>query len=168
MEAKYLRRLGKLASFLETLPRERFNYNHWVGDDWKGKENLSCGTTACALGWAATMKPFRKLGLRLVMPENDWSPPFVALKDENFPDTPGDWGTSQDAITEVFGTESHDLFFPSDDELKATPKQVAKKIRRFIRKEEKLTELNETIGALQEKLEDLKASRSEMYNDDQT
>jgi hypothetical protein len=48
-------RLLKLADFLDALPPERFNYGSWVGDDWKGMQDLSCGTTACALGWATTI-----------------------------------------------------------------------------------------------------------------
>ncbi len=59
------RRLLKLAELLESLPPERFNYGHWVGENYKGRANLSCGTTACALGWATTMPSLRKLGFRL-------------------------------------------------------------------------------------------------------
>lgn len=61
----YKRRLLKLADFLDELPPTRFNYESWVGDSWEGRSNLSCGTTACALGWATTIPSFRKLGLRL-------------------------------------------------------------------------------------------------------
>lgn len=63
--AEYHARLLKLAAFLEQLDPKRFNYRRWVGDDWKGAQDLSCGTTACALGWAATMPEFQELGLRL-------------------------------------------------------------------------------------------------------
>lgn len=48
-------RLLRLAAFLDTLPPERFDYRTWVGKDWQGKADLSCGTTACALGWAMTL-----------------------------------------------------------------------------------------------------------------
>lgn len=48
-------RLLRLAAFLDTLPPERFDYRTWVGRDWQGKADLSCGTTACALGWAMTL-----------------------------------------------------------------------------------------------------------------
>jgi hypothetical protein len=58
------RRLLLLADFLEKLPPERFNYGEWVGKDWGGKQDLSCGTTACALGWACTMPEFQALGLK--------------------------------------------------------------------------------------------------------
>lgn len=59
------RRLVKLAAFLEKLPRNRFDYSRFIGADWEGGQNLECGTTACALGWAATMPEFRRLGVRL-------------------------------------------------------------------------------------------------------
>lgn len=59
------RRLLKLADFLEKLPKERFNFSSWVGDDWEGAKDLSCGTTACALGWATAMPEFHRLGLKL-------------------------------------------------------------------------------------------------------
>jgi hypothetical protein len=61
------RRLLKLADFLETqVPEDKFNFHEWVDYDWQGKPDLSCGTSACALGWATTIPEFRKLGLRLV------------------------------------------------------------------------------------------------------
>ena len=59
-------RLLRLADFLMTsVPGIRFDYGSWVGSDWKGKPDLSCGTTACALGWGTTMPELRELGLRL-------------------------------------------------------------------------------------------------------
>lgn len=65
MKPVHAKRLLRLADFLENLPDERFNFSVWVGSTWKGHEDLSCGTTACALGWAAAMPEFRKLGARL-------------------------------------------------------------------------------------------------------
>lgn len=62
----YGSRLLALADKLDTIPKERFNFNQWIGDNWKGSQDLSCGTTACALGWAATMPKFRKLGLYIL------------------------------------------------------------------------------------------------------
>lgn len=58
-------RLLLLADFLEKLPEERFDYVSWVGHNWRGKQDLSCQTTACALGWAATIPEFRAAGLGL-------------------------------------------------------------------------------------------------------
>lgn len=59
------RRLLVLAEFLEKLPPERFNFSTWVGDDWKGAADLSCGTVACALGWATAIPEFAAAGLHL-------------------------------------------------------------------------------------------------------
>lgn len=63
--AEFARRLLVLADFLDRLPWHRFDLTSWVGCAWKGAQDLSCGTTACALGWAATIPEFRDLGLRL-------------------------------------------------------------------------------------------------------
>lgn len=64
--AQTRRLLLQLARFLLELKPGRFNFKEWAGDDWEGKPDLSCGTTACAMGWATTLPSFRKLGLRLV------------------------------------------------------------------------------------------------------
>jgi len=54
-----------LANFLDRLPSNRFDYRRWVGRSWKGRLDLSCGTTACALGWAATIPSIQARGLQL-------------------------------------------------------------------------------------------------------
>lgn len=69
MKKVHAQRLLKLAKFLDELPEERFDLATWVGRSWKGKQDLSCGTTACALGWACTIPEFRKLGARLRPPK---------------------------------------------------------------------------------------------------
>jgi hypothetical protein len=128
------RRLLKLAEFLRTVPRKKFDYRSWVGADWEGKQDLSCGTTACALGWAATMPSFRRLGMRLKTIESSMATTtyhgYVGLKDSNTTDSL--WVAEQ-----VFGLSYEDasrLFTPSEDEEEATPKQVAKKIEQFVAK----------------------------------
>lgn len=55
--------LIKVCELLIALPKDRFHYGHWVGQGWEGRENLSCGTTACALGWATQIPECRDLGL---------------------------------------------------------------------------------------------------------
>lgn len=122
------RRLLKLAAFLRTVPTQKFNYAEFVGWDWQGAQDLSCGTQACALGWAATMPEFRRLGLHL-------------KKGSGFPTTTGrddPW----DAAVKLFGIErfeAYELFSPSYDyangfdENYATPKYVARKIERFVK-----------------------------------
>lgn len=53
-------RLGKLADFLVELVENgnKFNMAWWISRD-------ECGTTACALGWAASIPEFIDLGLRV-------------------------------------------------------------------------------------------------------
>lgn len=120
---KAQRRLLKLAVFLRTVPRKRFDYSVWVGTNWRGAPNLSCGTTACALGWATTMPEFRRLGLR--MSRSFFGGGAVRL---------GRMGSISAAMT-VFDIDEeavNDLFIPKFDEDRATPKYVARKIERFV------------------------------------
>ena len=137
------RRLLKLADFLQKLPRKRFDYQSWVGDDWQGKADLSCGTTACALGWATTIPSLRKAGLRLYK-RDDGSGTYVTLKDRTS-------RGSEAAGAEVFGItvgEAAYLFTPEYDtygldeefqKLSTSPgytadaKAVAKHIRNFVK-----------------------------------
>jgi hypothetical protein len=75
-------RLELVAKKLESLPPERFNYSSWIGKNWEGAQDLSCGTTACALGWAATIPELQEAGLRIVAAWDDVSDlsyPYVAL-----------------------------------------------------------------------------------------
>src|SRR4051812_47952886 len=58
------KRLLKLADFLETVPREKFNLNHWVTalpTKPEGREEGECGFAGCAMGWAAHAKLFPEL-----------------------------------------------------------------------------------------------------------
>ncbi len=70
-------RLLRLADFLDTLPPSKFNYGTWA--DTLTPEG-TCGTTACALGWAAQMPEFRELGLCLV--NSGWGCPTVCLEED--------------------------------------------------------------------------------------
>lgn len=122
------RRLLKLASFLDKLPRKRFDYTRWVGDDWDDKQDLSCGTTACALGWAAAMPEFRRLGLCLTgrgTPEGT----YVGLRGQDCMFTPLRAAT---AVFGIFEIDAEWLFQPQEEEDFATPKYVARKIRKFV------------------------------------
>lgn len=125
------RRLLKLADFLDALPPGRFHYNRWVGAGWQGAQDLSCGTTACALGWAAAMPTFRRLGLRL-----SWSDGFGKVKGPN-------GSVDFNAAAEVFGISLQEAVFlfcprsqlgtygwsPRGD---AAPQEVAAHLRRFV------------------------------------
>jgi hypothetical protein len=122
--------LEAVADLLCKLPRKRFDYARWVGVgmEWEGKPDLSRGTTACALGWATKIPRFRRRGLRLsgvgswgyVMPRTDSGNSGLLAGAEFF---------------KISYEESRYLFSPVDSGLSsgATPKQVAKHIRKFIK-----------------------------------
>ncbi len=131
------RRLLKLADFLQTLPRQKFDYTSWIGDNWNGESLMTCGTTACALGWATAMPEFRRVGLQMEKIHDDYDPRSfygqVCLKDN-----PG--CGEEEAGMQVFGLTSDEfnfVFVPVNlenrNENGATPKQVASKIRKFVK-----------------------------------
>ncbi len=139
MKTTHKKRLLKLADFLYTLPRNRFDFSTWVGDDWDGKANLACGTTACALGWATTMPEFRRLGLMLK--HDDWCS-YVSMVDDVRDDIVSG---PELAAARVFGLDADEyryLFTPRDyaDNPRglpntATAKMVARRIREFVRRQ---------------------------------
>lgn len=77
-----VRRLTKLCEFMEGLPRSA-NQHFYMGsffhhhgehpiqvDEKRGADVetlMDCGTSACALGWAATVPAFKKAGLSMVV-----------------------------------------------------------------------------------------------------
>jgi hypothetical protein len=138
-QMKYLRRLERLAAYVATRKPERFNFKTWVGSDWKGAQNLSCGTTACAFGYAPSLPYFRRLGVVL---NRDAFGSNVLLQGSN-----GDL-CGLGAAAKVFNlteVETSHIFAPytkdSTEEgysknctigARATPKQWAKHARRFI------------------------------------
>lgn len=143
------RRLLKLAALLEKLPRERFDYGVYA--DWKGAPDLSCGTTACAIGWATTMPEFRKLGLRLARTRTSNS--FGSHVSVAVP-RGGSNSDAPSAGTSIFSLDENewDYLFMPDSALydgrgyevrpegpdnDATAKRVARHIRRFVAYREK-------------------------------
>lgn len=132
------RRLTKLVAILRDLPEEKFDYTHWIGPDWKGDPKLSCGTTACALGWATADEEFRELGLRAFQSESG-APPVIVFQ-------VGGWTAHNfDAAEFFFGVTSAEasfLFSPGQsgpgmywwtspwDE--ASPGEVAEHIEQFV------------------------------------
>lgn len=123
------RRLLKLADFLEKLPSEKFDISNWASnekfeaDSWIAP-NMSalekdCGTVACALGWACIMPEFRRLGAYL---DEGWNP---AMKAGGVPE--------EEIFALNCGDGDDDLFYSHDyPETKPGPKDVAKKIRKFV------------------------------------
>lgn len=143
----YKARLLKLADFLDKLPTDRFNINTFVGPDWKGKTDLSCGTTACMFGWATTMPEFQELGLRLHFNATHLAA-FVVGSD--YP-LDGDFPTYSDSVStgkQIFNLDEDEfnfLFLPidqGDDEIeigersqlspKATSQDAAQHLRHFV------------------------------------
>lgn len=129
-----------LADFLDTLPVEKFDYGRWVGEDWQGAADLSCGTKACAAGWATTLQVFQDLGLILCHLCYD-----VHLKDDKCFSLDKDFAYASDrALMQVFDiTDAQvlDLFYPniySEDQPNqgATPQKVAAYFRRYIQEED--------------------------------
>jgi hypothetical protein len=45
---------------------KKFWFGSWVASTWQGKPDLSCGTTACSIGWATTIPYLQQRGLRLI------------------------------------------------------------------------------------------------------
>jgi len=124
MEHFHKKRLLKLCDFLEQLPRKDFDFGLVA-------EHKSCGTVGCAIGWTPEVFP------RLVR----WTRPRhnlmnVALKDRRVS------GYVRVARS-LFGLtyrDAHSLFTPHSyvvalDQLpyRATPKQVARRIRKFLK-----------------------------------
>lgn len=142
-ERKYASRLLKLAAFLEKLPPERFSLATWVGRFWAGKQDLSCGTTACAMGWAATMPEFRRLGLRLYSTDVAWNGGgLVAISGDSaiYHDGREDAHPSLRAAKEIFGVDGHNFedLFTTDSryiDRHAKPGEVAANIRAFVKRE---------------------------------
>ncbi len=119
-------RLLKLAEFLKTVPREKFDMNVWASDD-ATKNN--CGTAGCAVGWAATC--FKRSGFYLDNSYCEFNhPPIPAYKEFT------DWN----AVREFFKItldESYYLFSPSTyfrGDKKPSPQTVAKRIQQFVKR----------------------------------
>ncbi len=135
-----IRRILKLADYVEVQHPTKFDFSLVVGFDWKGAKDLSCGTTACALGFATTMPFFRKLGIYLT-----GNPPYgyVAYSPPAGRDSYGmeAWEKIAKAVFSIPIQAFYALFQPVDEEddswdagvfgdypklhEKATPKQWA-------------------------------------------
>lgn len=131
-----VRRLTKLADFMEKLPRKSWehfhmaswfdhtgNHDHGFGRSITQKDLHQCGTTACALGWAATLPAFKKQGLSMDRRGNiRWS----SLS-----------GSRTTHGMDFFTPESQDRALCAHGILfggtESTPKQWAAMCRRFIR-----------------------------------
>ena len=145
----YRNRLLKLADLLHNLPRKRFKYNAWgIGNPTlEAGTNLlsnpeSCGTSACALGWAVAL-PFAKeagFTLRTAAPYgfNIYADQPLSAEAAFF--CYDKWVSPLKVARTLFGVSDDEfrfLFYPNRmcfisrlDET-ATPKRVARHIRNF-------------------------------------
>ena len=104
-----IRRLTKLANYMARLPKRA--EKHFDIREAGPEENvtkaqlLKCGSSACAMGWAATIPSFKKAG---------WTSGW--LHEEEF--------------FAINGTQARELFYDMSIE---TPKQWASHCRKFIK-----------------------------------
>lgn len=121
MTSKHREAWLRLRAILKKVPRKRFDMGHWVGSDWEGAPDLSCGTSACAAGWATTDPWFRRRGLWL---DSNGSPSYARLR-SLFGDA---------AMVETWQVEASGLFFRHDIR---TPRQFIREIDKLLAKEER-------------------------------
>jgi hypothetical protein len=113
-------RLLKVAKILDTVPEEKFNLSMWRN---------SCGTVACAVGWAASDPGFKRAGFSLRKHESSiWGNLHVPHYGEV-----NHWT----AVEKFFGLsreQAEYLFLHlSYSGYDATPREVAERIRNFVK-----------------------------------
>lgn len=125
-----VRRLTKLADFMDALPpsaRKHFDMSGWLQHEGKDHHQfgsfiepeypLTCGTTACAAGWAATIPSFRKAGFKMLVGKNNY----------------GNWPLIH-SFFDINADDSEELFaYNATNEMNKTPGQWAKHCRKFIK-----------------------------------
>lgn len=123
-----VRRLTKLADYMAKLPKSaerHFNMRYWFLHD--GADHFHdvgayitptvlkfCGTSACAMGWAATIPSFKKAGLVVEAVKSSAKPFDRGMKF---------FDLSAYHFLELFGSDNNDK----------TPKTWAKRCRAFIK-----------------------------------
>lgn len=120
-------RLLKLADYLETVPRRAFEISAWKERDAtkpEGNTPGDCGFAGCAVGWAAHTRMFR--GLRFGKGVN--SDEIYYGHYSNFTAVEKLFSFDREAATYLFDSVSYPNF-------SATPKQVAKRIRKFVKEQ---------------------------------
>lgn len=135
------RRLTKLADFMDALPKKaakHFAMLTWVNHDGAHEhfergsvldqdDLMTCGTTACALGWATTIPAFKKAGLGMKWNGSTFSNE-VFLKEKR--------AKCYDVFaiaTEFFGIEHHQALYLFRDIRANTPKQWATNARKYMK-----------------------------------
>lgn len=126
MKAHHKKRLLRLADFLEGLKPKEFDIDSFVDRPGKDGRVGSCGTVACACGWAATIPEFRRAGLRInqTLVYGIYFITYKGMEDglaaEEF------FGLTYDEFSHLFTRKGYYI------RNKVTPKRVAKRIRNFV------------------------------------
>lgn len=123
-------RLTILAEHLKTVPRKHFSMGAWGK---RGFEKHACGTTACAAGWACTIKKFKQAGLKMHFAFKDATHgyPLFTLKGED-----GSAPIVRDgseAISYFFELTGHETEYLFGADHERTPKQEARAILNFVK-----------------------------------
>lgn len=132
MKKHHKARWLKLADLLDTVDPEHFDMEEIAYSGFeRPKKDWSCGTAACALGYAATIPSFKKAGLKLCY-EFD-----VYGYTNNYWVELGHDDDMRSIVNEFFGeyydgfnADTEWLFHPNSGH--KTPKQVAANIRKFV------------------------------------
>lgn len=116
------RRIRKLADFLA---KEVDSSDFYMGSFAQILENgkPSCGTSACAAGWAASIPSFRKQGYKLAWYDGNALPSYKGIADT-------------EALTNFFHVseaEAMELFYDIYNGEKSTPKGWAKQARKLVK-----------------------------------
>lgn len=116
-------RLARLASFLYCVPREKFNMKQWATMDFDIR-NQSCGTAACAVGWAATI--FKAEQFVLVPSVISGLPRTEYKGKQNWEAVAEFFSMKRARAIALFGIEN-------DANLDLGPRQVAKRIKQYLK-----------------------------------
>lgn len=128
------KRLLKLADFLETLPKKKFDLNVYVGDIKDGQapnKQYDCGTTACAIGWCPVV--FSRSGVHY-QEQYDYGGRLIDM-DVVFPTNDGDLQNDMGAekFFDLTEGELNYLFMPNSYMVgRRGPKSVANRIRQVV------------------------------------
>lgn len=122
------KKLLKLATFLETkVPRRKFNMEFWGTTP---QNAYSCGTAACALGWAGYIPAFKKEGLTTAPDEYGGVVTFSTPDGSKYCNF-----SAGREFFELTDDEAYNLFSPGNYPTnKRGPKSVAKRIREMVKK----------------------------------
>jgi hypothetical protein len=127
------KRLLKLIAYMDALPKSaepHFNMRscwarhqgpHPMTGPLTKKSIMDCGTTACALGWAATIPEFRRAGLRM-----EWYEVYGSYEAR----------FDSDKAAQFFGLDGNQfwsLFNDNNMRTDTTPKNWAKRAREQLR-----------------------------------